>query len=35
MCNMPGGLFSWAPRVKDWMSDMNFVWYLGVLEINR
>jgi len=30
----PGGVFSWAPRVRDWLHDRRYVWYLGVLEVN-
>lgn len=31
----PGGVFSWAPRVREWLQDASFVWYLGVMEVNR
>jgi hypothetical protein len=30
----PQGVFSWAPRVKRWLSDPNYVLYLGVLAVN-
>jgi hypothetical protein len=30
----PGGVFSWAPRVKEWLHDPGYVWYLGVMEVN-
>jgi len=31
----PGGVFSWAPRMREWLCDAGFVWYLGVMEVNR
>jgi len=31
----PGGVFSWAPRMHGWLHDASFVWYLGVMEVNR
>lgn len=29
----PGGVFSWAPRVRRWLHDPRYVRYLGVLEV--
>jgi hypothetical protein len=31
----PLGVFSWAPQVRKWLNDASFVWYLGVLEVNK
>jgi hypothetical protein len=31
----PGGVFSWAPRMRDWLHDPRYQTYLGLLEINR
>jgi hypothetical protein len=31
----PGGVFSWAPRVRERLLDASFVWYLGVMEVNK
>ncbi len=31
----PGGVFSWAPCVRQWLSHPRYVRYLGVLEVNR
>jgi hypothetical protein len=31
----PGGVFSWAPRVRDWLYDPRYQAYLGLLEVNR
>jgi hypothetical protein len=31
----PGGLFSWAPRMREWLHDRKYIVYLGVLEVNR
>jgi len=28
--NELGGVFSWAPQVREWLSDANYVFYLGV-----
>jgi len=25
-----GGVFSWAPRVKEWLLDANYIFFLGV-----
>jgi len=30
----PGGVFGWAPKVKQWLNETSYVWYLGVLEVN-
>jgi len=30
----PNGVFDWAPHIKDWLSDRNFIRYLGILEVN-
>jgi hypothetical protein len=30
----PGGVFSWAPWMREWLHDRRYVWYLGVLEVN-
>lgn len=30
----PGGVFSWAPRMRDWLNDPRYLWYLGVMEVN-
>jgi len=30
----PGGVFSWVPRMRDWLHDPRYVWYLGVMEVN-
>lgn len=27
------GLFSWAPRVRGWLEERNFAFYLGIGEI--
>jgi hypothetical protein len=29
-----GGLFSWAPRMREWLLDRKYIVYLGVLEVN-
>lgn len=31
----PGGVMSWAPRVREWLNEAGYVWYLGVLEVNH
>jgi len=31
----PGGVFSWAPRVRGWLHDPRYQTYLGLLEVNR
>jgi len=30
----PDGVFAWAPRVKGWLREAGYVWYLGVLGVN-
>ena len=30
----PGGVFSWAPRMREWLHDPKYISYLGVLEVN-
>jgi len=30
----PGGVFSWAPRMREWLHDPKYLMYLGVLEVN-
>jgi hypothetical protein len=30
----PGGVFSWAPRMREWLHDPKYIMYLGVLEVN-
>jgi hypothetical protein len=30
----PGGVFSWAPRMREWLHDPKYLLYLGVLEVN-
>jgi hypothetical protein len=30
----PQGVFAWAPRVREWLSESSYVWYLGVLQVN-
>lgn len=29
-----GGVFSWAPRMKEWLHDPKYIMYLGALEVN-
>jgi hypothetical protein len=29
-----GGVFSWAPRMREWLRDPKYISYLGVLEVN-
>jgi hypothetical protein len=31
----PGGVFSWAPRMREWLHDPNYISYLGLLEVNH
>ena len=31
----PGGVFSWAPYVRQWLNDPGYIRYLGVLEVNH
>jgi hypothetical protein len=30
----PGGVFSWAPRMRIWLQDRKYILYLGLLEVN-
>lgn len=30
----PGGVFGWAPRVRQWLTEPGYVRYLGVLVVN-
>jgi hypothetical protein len=30
----PGGVFSWAPRMREWLHEPRYLLYLGVLEVN-
>ena len=30
----PGGVFSWAPRMREWLYDPKYIVYLGALEMN-
>jgi hypothetical protein len=30
----PGGVFSWAPRMREWLHDPKYIMYLGALEVN-
>ena len=30
----PGGVFSWAPQMREWLLDRKYIVYLGVLEVN-
>jgi hypothetical protein len=29
-----GGVFSWAPLMREWLNDPGYLWYLGIMEIN-
>jgi len=31
----PGGVFSWAPQMREWLHNPRYVWYLGVMEVSR
>ncbi len=31
----PGGVFSWAPCLRQWLNDPGYIRYLGVLEVNH
>jgi len=28
----PGGVFGWAPRLREWLSDPRYIWYLGAMD---
>jgi hypothetical protein len=30
--NSHGGVFGWAPQLKEWLRDANYVFYLGVIQ---
>jgi hypothetical protein len=30
----PGGVFSWAPRMREWLHESSYILYLGLLEVN-
>jgi hypothetical protein len=30
----PGGVFSWAPRMREWLQEPKYILYLGLLEVN-
>ena len=30
----PGGVFTWAPGMREWLHDPKYLMYLGVLEVN-
>jgi len=30
----PGGVFCWAPRMREWLGDSKYVRYLGMMEVN-
>jgi hypothetical protein len=30
----PGGVFSWAPRMRELLHDRRYILYLGILEVN-
>ena len=30
----PGGVFSWAPQMREWLLDRKYIVYLGVSEVN-
>jgi hypothetical protein len=29
-----GGVFSWAPRMREWLQEPKYILYLGLLEVN-
>jgi len=29
-----GGVFNWAPRMREWLRDPRYIWYLGIMEVN-
>ena len=31
----PNGIASWAPRIKEWLNDSNYIYYLGMLVVNH
>ena len=30
----PNGVFAWAPKLREWLNEAGYVWYLGILEVN-
>jgi hypothetical protein len=32
MMKICSGIFRWAPQLKDWMRDANYIFYLGVIQ---
>jgi hypothetical protein len=30
----PGGVFGWAPRMREWLHDPRYMLYLGMMEVN-
>ena len=32
--NIPTGVFSWAPIVKEWLQDPGYIQYLGIMQVN-
>jgi hypothetical protein len=30
----PGGVFSWAPRMREWLNHPRYLRYLGMMEVN-
>jgi hypothetical protein len=30
----PGGAFTWAPRMREWLNEGRYILYVGVLEVN-
>lgn len=30
----PSGVFSWAPRMREWLQEPKYILYLGLLEVN-
>ena len=32
--NIPTGVFSWAPIVKEWLQDPGYIRYLGIMQVN-
>jgi len=32
--NVPAGVFSWAPIVKEWLQDPGYIRYLGIMQVN-
>ena len=32
--SQPGGVFSWAPRLREWFNDSRYILYLGAMGVN-